>query len=104
MGLGHHALDGCRHRRNGALVGIGYTEPPSYTHLAEVTTPFTARRLHEPPTLERLHIRSIQVEPFTVPTLRLETPMPIGLDAYGIIGLDDVNGDALFGKLDRQFA
>src|SRR5713226_330609 len=60
--------------------------------------------LHELAAAKRSDVLWRQGEPLTgLPTI-FESPMPIGLDARGIVGLDRVNDDSPLGKLDCEFS
>lgn len=61
--------------------------------------------LHENPApFERFHIFCIQFKLFAVLALGLEALMPICFDPYWVVGLEDVDGVDLIGKLNREFA
>ena len=61
-------------------------------------------KLHELAASERFDIFCRQLEPFTVTTLSLEPFVPVCIDTYWVIGLDNMNGICFLWKLDCQFS
>jgi hypothetical protein len=61
-----------------------------------------ARRheLHELAAPKSSHVFRFEREPLTVGTLELETTMPVGLDAYRVVGVDRVHDSGSLRELE----